>query len=152
MCNYCCKFANKIIMFQEALKFKDVIILCYNRQNIVRISGRMSSLFTWHISQIIVNYFSPIVSVCVLNQFNSHWLLSNALQYVIIMCLKCKKEIANSPTLTRWLMMILELFLSCLCFLLISKREIAMFKIFPFFFKKIWKKKISQHFMFNASR
>ncbi len=58
----------------------------------------MSSIFTWYIFQIIVNYFSPSVSVCVLNQFNNHWLLSNALQYAIIMCLKCKKAIANSPT------------------------------------------------------
>jgi hypothetical protein len=44
-------------MFQEALQFKDVIILCYSRQNIVEISGRMRPFLTWHISKIIVDLY-----------------------------------------------------------------------------------------------
>jgi hypothetical protein len=59
-------------MFQEALQLKDAInILSYNKQN----SGKVPSLFTWHISQRIVDYFYLVVSACVLNQSNSHWLL-----------------------------------------------------------------------------
>jgi hypothetical protein len=42
-------------MFQEALQFKDVISLCYNRYNIVRISGKVPPLLTWHIFKIIVD-------------------------------------------------------------------------------------------------
>ncbi len=44
-------------MFQEALQFKDVIILCYNKQNIVRLCGKVLPLLTWHISKIIVDSF-----------------------------------------------------------------------------------------------
>jgi len=36
-------------MFQEALQFKDAIILCYNKQNTIKISGRVPPLRTWHI-------------------------------------------------------------------------------------------------------
>ncbi len=53
-------------MFQEVLQFKDVIILCYSRQNIARINGRMFFL-TWHIFKTIVDSLSPIVATCVLN-------------------------------------------------------------------------------------
>ncbi len=82
-------------MFQEALQFKVVIILYYSRQNIVRISGRVPPLLTWHISKIIVDSLSPIVIVCVLNQSKSHQLLSDALQSTIIMCLKFKEKMTN---------------------------------------------------------
>jgi len=66
-------------MFQEALQFKDVIIVCYNKHNIVRISGWVPILLTWDISHIIVDRLSPIVGACVLNQFSSHWLLFDVL-------------------------------------------------------------------------
>jgi hypothetical protein len=52
-------------MFQKALKFKDVIILCYNRQNTVKINGRIPPLFIWHIFKIIVASLFPIVIACV---------------------------------------------------------------------------------------
>ncbi len=45
---------------------KDVIIFCYNRQNVVKISGRVSPHFTWHIFKIIVDYLSLVVITCVL--------------------------------------------------------------------------------------
>ncbi len=67
-----CRFASKSIMFQQALQFKDIIILYYNKQNSIIISERMPPLLTWHISKIVLNYLSPIVSACVLNQSNSH--------------------------------------------------------------------------------
>jgi hypothetical protein len=35
----CCKFANKVIMFQEALQFCFAIVLCYSKQTIVKVSG-----------------------------------------------------------------------------------------------------------------
>jgi hypothetical protein len=35
------------------------------------------------------------VIVYVLNQSSSHWLLSNALQFAITMCLKLREEIKN---------------------------------------------------------
>ncbi len=45
------------------------------------------------------NFLCPVVSSCVLNQFESHWLLSNALYFAIIMCLKFREEITNPSTL-----------------------------------------------------
>jgi hypothetical protein len=54
-------------MFQEALQFKDVIILCNSRDNTIRISERMLPFLIWHIFKIIVDFLSPIVTVCVLN-------------------------------------------------------------------------------------
>jgi hypothetical protein len=66
-------FINKIIMFQEALQFKDVIIFYYNKQKcIIKINGRTPPLLTWHIFQIIVDLHFLITNACVLNWFNSH--------------------------------------------------------------------------------
>jgi hypothetical protein len=55
-------------MFQKVLKFKDVIILCYNKHNIVKISGRVLPFLTWDISKIIVDSLFFVVIACVLNQ------------------------------------------------------------------------------------
>ncbi len=66
-------------MFQKALKFKDVIILCYNRQNIVKINERVPPLFTWHIFKIIVDFLSPVVTASVLTNLRTTGLLSDAL-------------------------------------------------------------------------
>jgi hypothetical protein len=46
-----------------------------------------------------MNSLFPIVIACVLNQSSSHWLLSNALQSPITLCLKFKEEITNASTL-----------------------------------------------------
>jgi hypothetical protein len=54
-------------MFQKALQFKDVIVLCYNRQNIIGISGKVPPFFTWHILKIVMDSLSFIVNACVLN-------------------------------------------------------------------------------------
>ncbi len=44
---------------------KDVIIFCYSRQNVIKTSGIVSPLLTWHICKIIVDYFSLVIT-CVL--------------------------------------------------------------------------------------
>jgi hypothetical protein len=50
---------------------------------------------TWHIFKIIMNYLFHVVIACVLNQSRRHWLLVNALQSTITMCLKFREEITN---------------------------------------------------------
>jgi len=60
---------------------------------IYKISGRGPPLLTWHIFKIIVDSLSPIVTTCVLNQSKSHWLLFDALQFAITMCLKFGKKL-----------------------------------------------------------
>jgi hypothetical protein len=85
-------------MFQEALQFKNDIIFCYNMQNTIRINGKVPPIFTWHISQIIVDCLFLVVNMRVLNQFNNYWLLFDVLQSTITMCLKYREEITNPPT------------------------------------------------------
>jgi hypothetical protein len=52
----------------------------------------MSPFITWHIYQIIKDYLSPIVIVCVFNQFREHWLFSDALHFTIFLSFKFRKN------------------------------------------------------------
>jgi hypothetical protein len=71
-------------------------MLCYKRENSVKMIIQMPPLLTWHICQIIVDSFSPIVTTHVLNQFRGHWLLSDALNSTISIILKLKIELGNA--------------------------------------------------------
>ncbi len=64
----CCRFASKVIMFQETLQFRFVIVLCYIKHIILKVTSWMLPCLTLQISQIIVDCLSPIVSAHVLNQ------------------------------------------------------------------------------------
>jgi hypothetical protein len=44
-------------------------------------------------------FLSHVVTTCVLKQSKSHWLLYDALQFAITMCLKLKEEIINPSAL-----------------------------------------------------
>jgi len=79
-------------MFQEALQFRSTIVLCYNKQIVMKIIGQMPPFLIWHIYQILVDSLSPIVSSYVFNQSHGHWLLSDALHSIISMSLKLKEE------------------------------------------------------------
>jgi hypothetical protein len=72
------QFASKIIMFQEVVQFKEVIILSYIKPNTININGKVPPFLTWHIQKIILDSFLPPMNACVLSQFNSHLLVSNA--------------------------------------------------------------------------
>jgi len=89
---YFYKFASKIILFQKALQFRVVIVLCYSQQTVVRVIGHVPPTLTWHIYQIIINVLSLVINACVLNQSRGHWLLFDALNVIITMNLKLKKE------------------------------------------------------------
>jgi hypothetical protein len=58
---------------------------------------RVPPLLTWHICEIVVDYFALVVTTCVLNQFKGHWLLSDALHSTISISLKLKKKLENAP-------------------------------------------------------
>jgi hypothetical protein len=68
-------------MFQETLKFWEIIFLPHNKQTIVKPIVHMPPPLTWHISQIIVDCISLLMYVYVLNQSCDHWLLSDALHH-----------------------------------------------------------------------
>jgi hypothetical protein len=55
-------FANKIIMFQEALQFHSLIVLCYNRQIVVKVISQIHPTLIWQISHIIMDFFFQLFS------------------------------------------------------------------------------------------
>jgi hypothetical protein len=67
-------------------------MLCYTKQIVVRVIGRMPPPLIWHISRILVDYLSPNVFTCVLNMSRGDWLLNDVLHFVISMSLKLKEE------------------------------------------------------------
>jgi len=80
------------MLFQEAIQFRATIVLCYNQQITFKVIGHVPPPLNWHISQIIVNVLSLVVSAYVLNQSRGHWLLFDALNVVITMSLKLKEK------------------------------------------------------------
>ncbi len=48
-------------------------------------NARVPPPLTWHICRIIVDFLGPIVFACILNQFRSHWLLSDVLNSALSM-------------------------------------------------------------------
>ncbi len=89
----CCRFAINVIIFHEALQFKEILILCYNKNFFSRMNARIPPPFTWHICCIIVYSFCPIVLARILNQFRGHWLLNDTLNFAISMSLKFMDQI-----------------------------------------------------------
>ncbi len=87
-------------------------------------------------SQIIVDYLSLIVIICVLNQSCDHWLHNDALHFAISMSLKLKEEIQMFPSYGN----LMELLLSWLCLLLTSKRKFMQHWIFSFLLTGVLKK------------
>jgi len=91
ICSY--EFANKIILFWEALQFKTTIVLCYNCQTLVRITSHVFSLLIWNVFKIIVHIVFLVVSVSMFDQTHGHWLLFDALHVAITMALKLKTKL-----------------------------------------------------------
>ncbi len=63
----------------------------------MKMTTKVPPPLTWHIYQIVVDCFSPIVITYVLNQYRGHWLLSDALHSAISLSLKLKKQ-KNAPS------------------------------------------------------
>jgi len=59
----------------------------------VKMNAKVPPPLIWHIFQIIVNSFGPIVFTCISNQSKCHRLLFDALNSTISMSLKFKDEI-----------------------------------------------------------
>jgi hypothetical protein len=59
-------------------------------------SVRVPLALTWHIYHIVVDFLALVVSTFILNQSKGHWLLSDALSFVISMGLKFSDEIVST--------------------------------------------------------
>jgi hypothetical protein len=86
-------FVSKIILFHEALLFRKAIVLYYSSQIDVRVSSQIPPIITCHISQAIVDYLSPVVTACVLNQSKDHRFFNDALNSAITMSSKLKEDV-----------------------------------------------------------
>jgi len=62
------------------------------------------------------------------------------LKFIITMCLNSRKKLQNPLIHVNLIDNDFELFLTWFCLISTSKRNLWCFKIFPFFFKKIWRK------------
>jgi hypothetical protein len=65
----------------------------------MRITNHVLPPLMWHISQIIVDVLSSIVSAYVLNQSHRHWLLFDAWNATITSSFKFKEEFGSSSNL-----------------------------------------------------
>ncbi len=66
------KFASKVIMFQETLKFKNAIILCYNKQKSIVLQQKVLKAQVWTIAEVIASTLNHVVCACVMNQSRGH--------------------------------------------------------------------------------
>jgi hypothetical protein len=48
-------------MFLKVLQFQKVIVMCYKAQIVVKVIKSVPPPLIWHISQIIMNYFSHVI-------------------------------------------------------------------------------------------
>jgi hypothetical protein len=91
---------------------------------------------TWHIYQIIIDYFGSIVSSCILNQSKGHWLLSDALNLIIFMSLKFKDKF-DFATFDNLMEEDANVVYEFSCLASNVKRMLLEFSILFFFFSKI---------------
>jgi hypothetical protein len=130
MCKFNCRFVNKIIIFLKALQFKDVFIFYYNRQNVIKISEKVSLFITWHILKIILDFFHLLwMLVFWINLMGiGYFLMHCNLLYECAWNSRKNSQIYQPKSL--WLMMILGLFLSCLVCFQHQKWKLGFFKSF----------------------
>jgi hypothetical protein len=106
----------------------------------------MPFLLIWHILKIIVDSLFHVVIVYILNQSSGHWLLSNALQSTIIMCLKLKEKITNPFALVNLIGDDSRIAFELLLFTSNIKKEVCgVLNYFLYFQIKYEERKSSQH-------
>ncbi len=76
-------FANKVIMFLKTLEYRDAINLCYGRQEVQKLQGRVPNAHTWVVFKMVAEIMLLVVKQCIFNQTRGYWLLSNALNVAI---------------------------------------------------------------------
>jgi hypothetical protein len=107
---------------------------------------RVPPPLTCHSSQIIIYYHGPVISTCILNQSRDHWLLTNALNFVISISSNFKNEITISfDSIMDEDASHIVLEITCLAFN-IKKEVIRFLDYFIFFLRKYEEK---THNMFS---
>lgn len=84
------RFVSKVIMFEETLKFKQVM-LCYGRQKTLNLH-RVLKAQVWGIVEAIITYLYPLMGACIMNQFKGHWLLFDSFNNIINLIMELEFE------------------------------------------------------------
>ncbi len=56
----------------------------------------------WVLCEAMVKALFPIATICVLNQIHEHWLLPNALQFIISTCCDTQEELTVQTILDKF--------------------------------------------------
>jgi hypothetical protein len=88
------RFASHFLLFQDALTYWHVIALCHSQQTMA-LQSCIPSLRTWVVCEMVVKMLSLIVISCVLNQSRKHWLLGDALQFIITKTCEVHDEVGH---------------------------------------------------------
>jgi hypothetical protein len=87
------RFAYRVILFQKTLDYQDAIYICYGRQQALHLQSSVLDCQTWSIVQAITNTLMLVVKLCVLNQSQGHWLLSNPFGSTFSLCIVIKANV-----------------------------------------------------------
>jgi len=88
------RFASHFLLFQDALTYWHVIVLCYSQQTMA-LQSCIPSLRNWVVCEVVVKMLSLIVISYVLNQSCKHWLLGDALQFIITKTCEVHDEVVH---------------------------------------------------------
>jgi hypothetical protein len=86
------KFIINVILFQKNLEYQDAINLCYGRQKIQELQGRVRNAHTY---KVVVKTMLLVVNQCIFNQTKGYWLLFNALNATFQFVCVCKIKFKN---------------------------------------------------------
>jgi len=84
-------FASKVVMFQQCLAYKVIIIMCYGR-HIKVLVNKIPLAQTWAIANAICDALSHVVITCVIKHCCGYWSLLDALASTIKLYVKLSKE------------------------------------------------------------
>ncbi len=88
------KFTSHVLLFQDAFTYQHAIALCYNWQT-ASLQSHILFPRTSAVCEVVVKVLSSIMTGCVLNQSRRHWLLGDALQFIIIKIHEVRDEIGH---------------------------------------------------------
>jgi hypothetical protein len=84
-------------MFEKVLEFKKAILLCYGQQknNCFKAKGFLK-VEIWAIIKAFTSILNRVVSICVMNQSEGHWLLSDVLNKCINLTLTLEVKVGHA--------------------------------------------------------
>jgi hypothetical protein len=86
------RFASKVIMFKETLKFNQTISIYYGKQKIIASQQKVLKAQLWAIIKAITSCLNHVVMACVVNQSCGHYQLLDILTTTMTIIIKLQVE------------------------------------------------------------